>query len=442
MKEITFVDLFCGIGGFRNGLETCNRIYQKELNRNGKNLPSLNSFDGRKPRKCSHAGVQVGLSRNGCSRPQDGGSSEGIQPEKQKPATETPSFTCVYSNEWDKYANSVYRKHYGECDTRDIRTVPESEIPDFDLLCAGFPCQSFSVAGKRKGFEDTRGTLFFEIARILKYKRPRYLLLENVKGLLSSDSGKTFQTILGVLAELGYGVEWQVLNSKNFGIPQNRERVFIIGHLGGIGSRQVFPIEGDDQKTNPELEYIGGIISNRDLWLKDGKQNSRNFSQGQRVYGTKGIASTLAGNAGGLGGKTGLYVIPVLTPDRVEKRQNGRRFKTDGEPSLTLTGQDVHGVAVYDDYNHRFRKDGNVGTVRPTFANEAEENGNKLVEGLRIRRLTPTETMRLQGFLDHWCDYGADGEIISDSQKYRMAGNAVSVPVITAIGIKLLKLYK
>lgn len=136
---------------------------------------------------------------------------------------------CVYANEWDKNANLVYKEKFGTCDDADIRTINTSEIPDHELLCAGFPCQSFSYAGKRKGMEDTRGTLFFEIARILKDKRPRYFLLENVKGLLSHDSGKTFQTILGVLTDLGYDVEWKVLNSRFFGLPQNRERVFIIG---------------------------------------------------------------------------------------------------------------------------------------------------------------------------------------------------------------------
>ena len=110
------------------------------------------------------------------------------------------------------------------------------------MLIGGFPCQSFSVAGKRKGFNDIRGTLFFEIARILRDKRPRYFLLENVKGLLSHDDGKTFSTILGILTDIGYELQWQVLNSKNFGVQQNRERVFIIGHIRGECRPKVFPI--------------------------------------------------------------------------------------------------------------------------------------------------------------------------------------------------------
>src|SRR3990167_5374578 len=142
-------------------------------------------------------------------------------------------FKCVWANEIDKYACKIYRKNFGDKELfeGDIRAVDAISIPDHDLLCAGFPCQSFSIAGKRGGFEDTRGTLFFEIARIASVKRPELLLLENVKGLLSHDSGRTFGTILTTLSDLGYFLEWQVLNSKDFRVPQNRERVFIVGHL-------------------------------------------------------------------------------------------------------------------------------------------------------------------------------------------------------------------
>jgi len=334
----------------------------------------------------------------------------------------------VYASEWDKYANSVYRRHYGECDIRDIREVKPEEIPDFNLLTGGFPCQSFSVAGKRGGFEDIRGTLFFEIARIVKQKQPRLLLLENVKGLLNHDQGRTFGVILSTLDELGYDAQWQVLNSKNFGVPQNRERVYIVGHLRGTPRPEVFPITN----FNPaSLDYVGGILSEKSkLWLDNGKAFSRNFPQGSRVYHSSGVSSTLASQAGGLGAKTGLYmvddpsrkmgivdknesstlrreshgnlpsvVIPVLTPDRVEKRQNGRRFKEDGEPSFTLTGQDRHGI----------------------------------FDGVKIRKLTPIECERLQGFPDGWTEYGADGEKISDTQRYKMMGNAVTTNVVTEV---------
>ena len=146
-------------------------------------------------------------------------------------------YRCVWSNDIDKYANRVYAARFGETNhhTGDIRRVNEEDIPDHDLVCAGFPCQAFSAAGKRQGFRDTRGTLFYEICRIAESKRPRVLLLENVKGLLSHDGGRTFATILNSLEELGYWWEYQVLNSKHFGVPQSRERVYIIGHLGEPG---------------------------------------------------------------------------------------------------------------------------------------------------------------------------------------------------------------
>ena len=151
--------------------------------------------------------------------------------------------SCVGYSEIDKYAIQCYEQHFGgHKNYGNARDINPNTIPDFDLLIGGFPCQAFSIAGKRRGFEDTRGTLFFEIARILKAKQPRLFLLENVKGLLNHDGGKTFTTILQTIDELGYDAQWQVLNSKHFGVPQNRERVFIIGHLRGTSRPEVFPI--------------------------------------------------------------------------------------------------------------------------------------------------------------------------------------------------------
>lgn len=198
--------------------------------------------------------------------------------------------TCIGFSEIDKYATAIYQKHfpYEECEPCRLRRLqsdnserPEqcdnatdeleqrkhtnncqckhkpygsitdidaSTLPDFDLFVGGFPCQAFSIAGKRGGFEDTRGTLIYDVLRIVKEKHPRLVLLENVKGLLSHDSGRTFKTIITALAELGYAVEWQVLNAKDFGVPQNRERVFIVGHLGGFGGRAVFPLGTGDRE--------------------------------------------------------------------------------------------------------------------------------------------------------------------------------------------------
>ena len=149
-------------------------------------------------------------------------------------------------SEWDKYASQIYDKQFpGVKNYDDATTIVPDELPEFQLLVGGFPCQSFSVAGKRRGFlDDTRGTLFFDIARVLSARQPRYVVLENVKGLLHHDEGRTFETILGVLADIGYDVQWEVLNSRYLGVPQNRERVYIVGHLrADVGSRpQVFPV--------------------------------------------------------------------------------------------------------------------------------------------------------------------------------------------------------
>lgn len=154
---------------------------------------------------------------------------------------------CIGSCEIDKYAREVYRNNFGDYPTeRDVRQMDTSKLSNFDILTAGFPCQAFSVAGKKMGFNDTRGTLFFEIARIAREKKPKILFLENVKGLLSHDKGRTFGTIINTLYELGYDLEWQVINGKYF-VPQNRERIFIIGHSRDEPTPKIFPIIKIDQ---------------------------------------------------------------------------------------------------------------------------------------------------------------------------------------------------
>ena len=171
---------------------------------------------------------------------------------------------CVGYSEINKYANQIYQSkfptnhNYG-----DITLINAKELPDFDLFVGGFPCQAFSIAGKRGGFDDTRGTLFFDCARILKEKQPRNFILENVKGLLSHDNGRTFKTIINTLTELGYCVEWQVLNAKNFGVPQNRERVFIVGHLGGIPERKVFPLR-ENYENITKKQWKKSILSSNE----------------------------------------------------------------------------------------------------------------------------------------------------------------------------------
>ena len=190
--------------------------------------------------------------------------------------------------EIDPYARKAYEAIYdtkGELFFEDARTIVPEELPDIDLICGGFPCQSFSIAGKRGGFEDARGTLFFEIARIARVKRPKYLLLENVPGLLSHDSGRTFATILGTLSELGYDVAWQVLNSADFGVPQSRKRVFLVCCLGEECTGEILSFTDSNPKTI--VQKLGG-------------------RQGDRIYGQEGLSCTLTSSAGGFAGNTGL----------------------------------------------------------------------------------------------------------------------------------------
>jgi len=397
-------------------------------------------------------------------------------------------FECVAYCEIDKYAKKAYEAMYdtkGEMYFNDAREIKPEELPDIDLICGGFPCQSFSNAGKRRGFEDARGTLFFEIARIAAVKKPKYLLLENVPGLLSHDSGRTFATILGTLDELGYDVAWQVLNSADFKVPQSRKRVFIVGFLRG--------------------KCAGRILSFTDANPKTVKQRVPG-REGNRIYSIFGLSITLTSLAGGFGGKTGLYEImgipvksntktgyqtafpgdsidlsyatlnsrrgrvgdetahtlttsctqgyyyvycidlnpepkitelarcittrqdngisnhkaeksgiiyvakepvAVLTPDRENTRQQGRRFKLPGEPMFTITVMDKHGV-VYMGF---------------------------------IRKLIPLEAWRLQGFTDEQF-HKVQSSGMSDTQLYKQAGNAVTTNVVEAVARFILEIER
>ena len=170
---------------------------------------------------------------------------------------------CVGHCEIDQFANQSYiaMHHPKESEVffNDIRTIKPSDMPECECYCFGFPCQAFSISGQRRGFEDTRGTLFFEVMRLAKKRQPKFLFAENVKGLLNHDNGKTFGVIIAAMAELGYSVEWQVLNSKDFGVPQHRERVFIIGHLGNRCAGKVFPVRQNDAEI---VELQGHTVAN------------------------------------------------------------------------------------------------------------------------------------------------------------------------------------
>jgi len=248
--------------------------------------------------------------------------------------------------EIDKYASQILETKFKEIKNYgDATTIDETKLPNFDILVGGFPCQPFSMAGKRKGFDEARGTLFFDVARILAHKKPRNFILENVKGLLSHNKGKTFKTILGILSDLGYIVEWELLNSKNYGVPQSRERVYIVGHLRGQSQPKVFSFRKSTEKSNQKPKLL-----------------TKNLGQAQRVFSTNGVSVSIIALGGGQGAKTGLYEVK---------------------------------------------------------------------KGTQIRRLTPIECERLQGFPDNWT------EGLSDTQRYKCLGNAVTTNVIEWIGKQL-----
>lgn len=328
---------------------------------------------------------------------------------------------CVGFSEIDRYASQVLRyrfsiygqgiKNYG-----DATRINPLDLPEFDLLCGGFPCQSFSIAGKRRGFEDIRGTMFFSIAKILKVKRPKIVFLENVKGLLNHEKGETFRVILQTLDELGYEVQWMVLNSKFFGVPQNRERVFIIGSLRGQPRPEILPFGRTNTEINKERithPTISGAIG-RQGSSKEYMNSLKQVSQAQRIRSIDGNAQTLQGQAGGQGAKTGLYAI-----------ENPLKGKTD--------------YGWHFEQNV-YSEDSNCRSLKST---EGSGNKPKIISDMKIRRLTPIECERLQGFPDEWTRYGTNDDKMcvemSDTQRYKMMGNAVTVNVISAITEKLIQ---
>lgn len=464
-------------------------------------------------------------------------------------ALELNGHSCLAFAEIDKYAKQSYRAIYdtdGEEELDDITTITDEHFRLYreqcDIITGGFPCQTFSIAGNRRGFDDTRGTIFFHIARAIKEIQPSYVLLENVKGLLSHDKGRTYGTIIQALDELGYIVEWQLFNSKYWGVPQNRERVYILvtrkdvfngPKLFDLGKQQtevttrlIDVLEDEvDEKYYLSEEKVKKLTLNEDL---SGRLNQYEYRQRDEVHSINKVSPTLntmqggdrqpkvavLGNTSNTGYKShdvhhveGIsptiaardykgpkqIAVPVLTPDRLNKRQNGRRFKEDGEPMFTLTSQDRHGIAVREatkqgyaiaeqgdsvnvSYPTSKTRRGRVGKqVAQTlqagevnqgvvigighhpFSKKREFNGYGLIcptliatdykapktvlvsnhvpmtlNNLRIRKLVPLETWRLQGFTDEQF-YKAKNSGVSNSQLYKQAGNSVTVNVVDAI---------
>ncbi|HOV24755.1 MAG TPA: DNA (cytosine-5-)-methyltransferase [Pseudobacteroides sp.] len=233
---------------------------------------------------------------------------------------------CVFSSEIDEQACITYEANYGEKPSGDITKIESHEIPEHDILCAGFPCQAFSISGKQKGFEDTRGTLFFEIARITQYHKPLLLFLENVKNLVRHNSGKTFSHMLGILDDLGYNVFYKVLNAGHYGVPQFRERVYMVCFRKDLGVHNfMFP---EPMKSYIYLQDIllpdddtqKYVITRDDIVLSDNLQHTNQAKpirigtinkggQGERIYSPYGHAITLSAYGGGAAAKTGAYLI-------------------------------------------------------------------------------------------------------------------------------------
>lgn len=396
-------------------------------------------------------------------------------------------------------ARYVCRELYQPTESDDFGTVYNISVEEDNSYVANgaivHNCQDISVAGKQVGFQGNRSSLFFRVMYLVgqleEENKPTYLFIENVKNLLSVNGGWDFARLLIEMEQWGYDAEWQVLNSKDFGVPQNRERCFIIGHLRGRSTSKIFPIEGTDGKNSVSLNLFGclnGRNSQRDRVYSDnglaptistkpgGNTEPKvsikiigeiNSSQDSKILSTDGIANCHSAEHG----NNPKIAIPVLTPDRAEKRQNGRRFKENGEPMFTLTGQDRHGVAIkvkeatkqgysecrvgVDTVNlsvpgsktRRGRVGKEIANTLDTSCNQgifvqvSEELTvyavwcEKYQCYIAIRKLIPKECFRLQGWSD---DYFEKAQFVnSDSQLYKQAGNGVTVSVIKAIAEKL-----
>lgn len=356
-----------------------------------------------------------------------GGFREGL--------TQAGGFTCAGHCEIDQHADRSYRALFdteGEWFCDDIRKADPEELPDVELLCGGFPCQAFSIAGNRGGFDDPRGTLFFEIARLTAAKRPAYLLLENVPGLLNHDGGRTFAAILHELDGLGYFVEWQVLNSKDFGVPQSRKRVYLIGYLDKRCRGKIFPFT--ETAGTPLIQIRPG-------------------AQGERVYSPEGVSCTLTAQPGGFGGKTGLYEVGLPIKENTKKgyktaypgdsinlaysTTNTRRGRVGRKIAHTLTADRNQGVLCFVDMNEnpKFTENARCLKTGQTISHHHKGEASGAWDGKRIRRLTPRECLRLQGWKDERIDKVIP--LQSDAQLYKQAGNGVTVNVIEAIGRRL-----
>ena len=364
---------------------------------------------------------------------------------------ELAGMKCIGFCEKDKFARKSYEAMYdtkGEWFHDDITTIEPTRLPKADLWCAGSPCQNVSIAGKRAGLYGERSGLFFTFVELIKSQKeedkPEWVLLENVKGLLSSGGGRDYLDYLSILDESGYDLEWQVFNSKDYGVPQNRERIYTIGHLRRKGRRQVLPISRESSSHLKQL--VGGM-------------------QSYRVYDPSGIATTLVGEGGGLGAKTGLYLIdqsltePKLTEEArcLTARYTAGATKRTAMNSGVLEVQPIltQGIKVRNGTKQGYQLavvGDSVDLSYPSSLTRRARVGRGIAHNLscscqmgavvwngrvvKIRRLTPKECFRLQGFSDDLFEKAK--AVNSDAQLYKQAGNGVTVPVVYAIGCAIL----
>lgn len=452
---MTFIDFFAGVGGFRRGLELA-----------GHKCVGFCEYD-----KFATASY---ISMHLLTEEQRESLGKLELKQRQKEILK------------DEYRNSEWY-------ARDIRTVNAGDIPRADLWAFGFPCQDISVAGKMAGFSGNRSSLFFRVMQLVRdtaeEDRPKYLFIENVKNLLSINNGWDFAAVLYTLEECGYAAEWQVVNSKFFGVPQNRERVFIVGHIRNGSSPAVFPISGTTAKNS--IEIIGtraDFHRNLQTYDPDGITETLDAAQGggrgtyaavfaidKSISGketeiARAIISRYDAGVKKRKGEATAIAIPVLTPDRSNKRQNGRRMKEPGDPAFTLTAEDRHGVAIEAEpiggaalkireatkQGYAVAHEGDAinlsqpnsktrrGHVGSGIANTLDTSCNQGVPVIwyekrqcyiAIRKLTPRECWRLQGWSDEYFDRAQF--VNSDSQLYKQAGNGVTVTVIQAIAERL-----
>jgi DNA (cytosine-5)-methyltransferase 1 len=292
---------------------------------------------------------------------------------------EKQGFKCVFSSDINKHAREIYNENFGDIPNDDITKIEAEDIPEFDILCGGFPCQSFSLAGKQKGFNDTRGTLFFEILRITKYHKPKVLLLENVKNLLNHDRGKTFKIIVSSLESIGYTVSYKVLNGNDFGVAQNRERLIIVACLDNIlfnfkyiQYQKQITIQ-DILEESEKYEYLDPSTY---TLLKDPKKQK----------------------------KSGLYVVGYLNKPLRDKKGN------------------VNSAGTHRQYNVIYSVQGTLATLCTSHISSLI-----LTKDNRVRNLTMIELFRLMGFSDSYKKIGAKTNLVA------RVGNSVIVQLITEV---------